>query len=243
MKAILKVFGYILTVLVMAAALIAVVMFVMGIGTGNLSGIIDKVTEGENTILTTMSPVDDATPAPDGSTILEDTQQNGTSSISVGTPSPTPTATPDVTPSPTPVPTPTPEPQPEGMPLGSGTISSDTGKWIDVDAVWNAETIDNSTVKITVVANLRSFGLRTGERREGLVMTVGDDSTTMDVTSISIDSNQEVTTELGSYDFTVKAPAGKITLVPLEVTWKFGGTYSGETLDAVTAKGDISIQR
>ena len=243
MKAILKVFGYILAVLLMAAGLIAVVMFVMGIGTGNLTNIIDKVTEGENTILTTMAPVDDATPAPDGSTILEDTQQNGTSSITVGTPSPTPTPTPDVTPSPTPVPTPTPEPQPEGMPLGSGTIRSDTGKWIDVEAIWNAETIDNETVKVTVVANLCSYSLQIGEKRNGLEITVGDEGTVMDVDALAIDSKQEVTTELGTYDFTIEAPAGKITLVPVEVTWYFGGTYSGETLESVTAKGDISIDR
>jgi len=243
MKAILKVFGYILAVLLMAAGLIGVVMFVMGIGTGGLSDMIDSVSDGENAILTTMTPVDNATPAPDGSTILENTQQNGTSSITVGTPSPSPTPTPDVTPAPTPVPTPTPEPQPEGLPLGGGTVSSNTGKWIDVDAVWNAETIDNETVKITVVANLRSYGLRIGEKRNGLEITVGDDTTSMDVKALAIEGNQEVTTELGTYDFTVKAPAGKITLVPVEVTWHFGGTYSGATLEAVTAKGDISINR
>lgn len=245
MKTILKVFGYIIGILLMAAGLIAVIALVFGFGTGNIStdSIVSELTDTDTTIITSMAPVNSSTPAPDGNTILENTHQNGTSSVTVGTPTPTPTPTPEVTPEPTPVPTPTPEPQAAGTPLGGGTLSSNTGKWIDIDAIWNAEAIDVNTVKVTVVVNLRSYRIQIGEKRNALDITVGDSSTAMDVAALNIETDQEVTTELGTYDFTVEAPLGKITLVPLQANWHYGGTYSGTQLDVITAEGDITINR
>lgn len=247
MKTILKMLGYIVAVLLMAAGLITIIMYIMGIGQGNdpIKDLIDNVTDGDTTILTTMAPVESTTPAPDGNTILENTQQNGTSSVTIGTPTPVPTATPDPTPlpSPTPVPTPSPEPQAIGTPLGGGTFSSNTGKWIDIDAIWNAEAIDTETVKVTVVVNLRSYRIQIGEKRNALEISVGDDSTAMDVQTLNIDTDKEVSTELGTYEFTVDAPLGKITLVPLKANWNYGGIYSGAHLDVITAEGNITINR
>lgn len=249
MKTILKIFGYIIGILLMAAGLVAVVALVFGFGTDMISTdtikdqIIDQDTTIDTAIITTMTPVESATPAPDGNTILESTHQNGTSSVTVGTPTPTPTPTPEVTPEPTPVPTPTPEPQAAGTPLGGGTLSSNTGKWIEIDAIWNAEAIDTNTAKVTVTVNLRSYRIQIGEKRNALDITVGDDGTAMDVPALNIETDQEVTTELGTYDFTVEAPLGKITLVPLKANWHYGGTYSGTQLDVITAEGDITINR
>ena len=249
MKTILKIFGYIIGILLMAAGLVAVVALVFGFGTDMISTdtikdqIIDQDTTIDTAIITTMTPVESATPAPDGNTILENTHQNGTSSVTVGTPTPTPTPTPEVTPEPTPVPTPTPEPQAAGTPLGGGTLSSNTGKWIEIDAIWNAEAIDTNTAKVTVTVNLRSYRIQIGEKRNALDITVGDDGTAMDVPALNIETDQEVTTELGTYDFTVEAPLGKITLVPLKANWHYGGTYSGTQLDVITAEGDITINR
>ena len=190
-----------------------------------------------------MAPVASTTPAPDGNTVLENTQKNGTSSITMGTPSPSPTPTPEVTPAPTPVPTPVVTPEPAGTPLGGGTFSSNTGKWIDIDAIWNAEAVDVENVKVTVVVNLRSYRIQNGEKRNALEIAVGDDVTAMDVAGLNVEVNQETTTELGRYDFTVKAPIGKVSVVPLTVNWKYGGTYSGAHLDVITAEGDMTINR
>ena len=249
MKTILKIFGYIIGILLMAAGLIAVVALVFGFGTNMIfmdtikDQIIDQDTTIDASIITSMTPVESATPAPDGNTLLEDTQQNGTSSLTVGTPTPAPTPTPEVTPAPTPVPTPTPEPQPLGTPLGGGTFSSNTEKWIDVDAIWNAEANDVNTVKITVVVNLRSYRIQIGEKRNALEISVGDETTAMDVQALNIETSSEVTTELATYDFIVNAPIGKATIVPLTVNWKYGGIYSGTQLDVITAEGDIIIDR
>ena len=261
MKTVLKIFGYIIAVLLMAAGLIGIVAYIMGLGSGNdpLKDLLNKVNGGDTAITTTMSPVESTTPAPDGNTVLENTQQNGTSSVTKGTPTPVPTATPsptpvaeteetpapspDVTPEPTPAPTPEAQAQPAGTSLGGGTLSSNTGKWIDVDAVWTAEVVNDAQVKVTVTANLRSYGLYIGAKVNGLEMSVGDEGTAMDTDAIVIETEQEVTTKLGSYDFVVEAPAGKISLIPVKVNWHFGGTYSGKQIDVITAEGNITIER
>jgi hypothetical protein len=67
--------------------------------------------------------------------------------------------------------------------------------------------------------------------------------TAMDVKEIWIESTTEVITELGSYSFVVPAPAGRITLIPMEATWYFGGYYGQKLLESVTAAGDIIIER
>lgn len=237
MKTALKMVGYIVGFLLMAAALIAIVLYIMGFD------------QKDNSIITTLPPVADTTPDAGGNTTLENQQQNGTTSVTVGTPTPfieitpTPTASPTPTPEPTPAPTPTPIPVPAGTPLGNGTFSSETGAWIDIDAVWAAETIDNETIKVTVTANLRSYRIQTGGSRNGLEIKLGDQYTAMDVEGLVIETDQEVSTELGTYSFTCSAPAGQATALDLEVIWHFGGVYSGKQMDNITAGGKISINR
>lgn len=236
MKTALKAVLYIAGFLLMAAGLVAIVMYIMGFG-------------GNNDIITSMPPTADVTPGTDGTTIIDNTQQNGTNSVTIGTPTPyiptpyipTPSPTPETTPTPTAAPTPT--PQAAGIPLGGGTLSSNTGKWIDVDAVWSAETVDNAKVKVTVSANLRSYRLQLGASRNALEIVVGSQVTTMDVEAMTIETDQEVTTELGTYSFTVDAPIGQATTIPVKVNWHFGGVYSGTQLDVITAEGNITIGR
>ena len=237
MKTALKMVGYIVGFLLMAAGLIAIVLYIMGFD------------QKDNSIITTLPPIVDTTPDAGGNTTLENQQQNGTTSVTVGTPTPfieitpTPTAEPTPTPEPTPAPTPTPIPEPAGTPLGSGTFSSETGAWIDVDALWSAETIDSEQIKVTVTANLRSYRIQTAASRNGLEIKLGDQYTAMDLEALVIETEQEVTTELGTYEFTCTAPAGQSTALDLEVIWHFGGVYSGKQMDTVSATGKISINR
>ena len=239
MKTALKMVGYIVGFLLMAAGLIAIVLYIMGFD------------QKDNTIITTMAPIVDVTTDENGNTTLENQQQNGTTSVTVGTPTPfievtpTPEATAEPTPAPTPTPVPTPviTPVPAGIPLGSGKFSSETGAWIDVDALWTAETVDNDKIKVTVIANLRSYSLFTAATRNGLEIKLEDQYTAMDLTALTIDTDQEVTTELGTYSFTCTAPAGQATALDLEVIWHFGGTYSGKQMDTVSAGGMISVIR
>lgn len=158
----------------------------------------------------------------------------------VVTPKPYVPVTPAPTPKPTPKPTPTPKPV---VSLGSGTISSDTGTWINVDAKWSAESVNNNSARIKVVVNLRSYGLHSVAGSKTLSISVGGQSVALNVKALEIDSDTEVTTELGSASFTVSAPAGQTTTIPVEAGWHFGGVYSGVELDVISAAGEIAIKR
>ncbi len=239
MKTILKFFGYLVVSLVMAAGLIAMVLYIMGLGNGNTQG----------NILTTMPPIVSTTPDRDGNTVISDTQQNGTSSVTVGTPTPyiepTPTPDPDATPTPTPTPapTPTPTPVPAATPLGDGSFKTNTGYWLDLEAEWSAESVDNEYANITIVVNLHSYSLYTGDKRNALEITVGEETTAIDVEAIQVHDNVETVTKLGEYTFTVEAPAGKISLIPIQAVWQFGGTYSGRSVANLTVEGNAEISR
>ena len=237
MKKILKALGYLVGILLMTAGLITIVLYMMGM-------ITDK---GESNIVTSMTPVESSTPAPDGTVIQNDTQQNGTNSVTAGTPTPiitpSPTPTAEPSPSPTPTPEPTPTPAPAGIAVGTGSFSSDTGIWIDLVATWDAKTLDNDNVEITVVCDLKSYSLQLGESNKALKITVGDQTATLTVPAINTDTKEEVVNQIGTATFTVNAPNGQITLVPLEATWSFGGVYSGKQLDEITCGGDMQISR
>lgn len=228
---VLKALGYIVGILLMTAILIAIVLYMMGM-------ITDK---GDANIVTSMPPVETATPAPDGTVVINDTQQNGTSSVTAGTP--TPEITPSPTPSPTPTPEPTPTPAPAGLAVGSGSFSSDTGIWIDLVASWDAKTLDNEHVEITVACDLKSYALQLGEANKALKITVGDQTAELTVPAINTEAKEEVINQIGTATFTVSAPHGQITLVPLEATWYFGGVYSGKQLDEISCSGDMQISR
>ena len=229
MKSLLKLVGYIIAFLLMAAGLVSIVLYIMGLGT-NLD---------ELEIITTMSPVEDTPPAPP--------DDPGTTPFIQVTPTPTPyippTATPTPTPVPTPAPTPAPTPYPAGVPIGSGKFSSDTGVWMNIDAEWYAETIDENTAKVIVTVNLRSFRMNAPAARKTLEMKLHDQTYTADVGALVIETDTEVVTQLAKHEFTIYAPVGQNTTVDLSARWHFDGVYSGQQLDEIVAEGFVTLIR
>ena len=51
----------------------------------------------------------------------------------------------------------------------------------------------------------------------------------------------EKITEMGSHTFTVYAPPNQNTILDLQVSWNFDGTYSGRDIDFVEAKGFVTL--
>ena len=172
----------------------------------------------------TMTPTD--TPAPVQPTV---------SMIPVVTPAPTPVITP--------TPAPTPTPQPAGIALGSGQFKSDTGLWINTVASWSAETVSATEAEVTITVDLKSYSLYMGGRNDALIIELGEHRTALDVEALELETKEEVTTKLGSITFTVDAPQGKTTTLPLKTEWLFGGTYSGEEVPSIIAEGDITLKR
>ncbi len=227
MKSALKLVGYIIAFLLMAAGLVAVVLYIMGFDGDKLE------------IITSMPPIVTADPEEMHATPTPTAQPTPSPFIEV-TPSPTPTPTP--TPEPTPSPTPTPDPA--GQPLGSDTLTSDTGVYLNMDAIWSAVTASaENTAEVTVLVNLRSFSLNTPARKGALTIKLNDQEIVMDVDQLVIDTDVETTTALGSHTFTVAAPKGQNTILDLQVSWHFDGTYSGKKIDFVETKGFVTLIR
>lgn len=226
MKSALKLVGYIIAFLLMAAGLVAIVLYIMGLGSDDFE------------IITTMPPVITADPDEMHATPTP-TLEPTPSPFIEETPSPTPSATP--TPAPTPSPSPTPDPA--GIPLGNDTLTSDTGVYLNIDAIWTAVTATEDTAEVTVLVNLRSFSLNTPQRKGALTIKLNEQEVVMDVDQLIIDTDVETTTELGNHTFTVPAPKGQNTILDLQVLWHFDGTYSGKKIDFVESKGFVTLIR
>lgn len=246
MKSTLKALGTIVGFLLAAAALITVVLHIMGISNPNngLGDVIDDV----EAVITTPAPDDNVvTPVPGNTTSAVIPPTAAPTAAPTAKPTAQPTAAPTPTPAPTPAPTPTPQPTPTpipaGLPLGSGSFSSDTGLWINTTSVWSAETLNNSQAKVTVTVNLKHYSLQSASAAKTLHITVNGQSAAYNVAAIDSDSKEEVITELGSHTFTVNAPAGQTTPVNIRTEWIFGGSYSGQQLDSIVSTTDINIVR
>lgn len=231
MKTTLKTLGYIVAFLLAAAGLIAIVLHIMDI---DIPAAADPTTPTLPVVEQTVEPT--ATPAP--------TPTAGMSSVStpyVSNVTPPAAATP--TPTPTPTPAPTPTPQPTGLSLGSGSFKSDTGLWINTTATWSAKTISSTHAEVTVKVALASYSLQLGEGNRALVISLGDQSASATVPALNLETDKEVTTDLGTVTFTVAISEGQTVTLPLSAVWHFGGTYSGQDLPTVTCGGDITLKR
>ncbi len=234
--------------LVAAALLMSLVLSLIGVSDAKDTAAEPSLTPPvEDTVPTTEEPnaTPTITPYIDYTPIVPSRQPVNPTAAPTIAPTPTPTAKPTTAPTPTPTvtPVPTPTPDPAGLALGSGSLRSDTGVPINVVAAWSAETVDNTRAKITVSVSLQSYSLFATSSAKALTITVNGQNYTADVAALQIDSTEEVTTPIGTHSFTVDAPKGSSTTVPVEVTWRFGGSYSGVTLETVTASGEVTLVR
>ena len=165
------------------------------------------------------------------------------------TPKPKPVPTPAPTPAPTPQPTPEPTPLFElpaaitgggayGDVLASGSFSSGYGLGIDLLADWSVTVLSNSEVSVSVTVSVQSSGqLYSGPVPLGV--SAGGQYATL--TAKSVDGAG--THVLGSQSFTVSAPAGQSTSIPIQASWHFGGTYSGNDLPVLECGGTAVAAR
>lgn len=158
---------------------------------------------------------------------------------------PTPTVKPVAqnTPTPTSVPTVTPVPTPAARNLGSGSFRSETGVPINLVCTWSAKTSGSGTAEVTVTAALESYALHVNASANALRFTVGTNSASVNMPTISTDTTEPILTDLGSMQFTVNIADGNTVTLPITVEWLFGGVYSDVALDVVTAATQITLSR
>jgi len=156
--------------------------------------------------------------------------------------SPMPTVTPTETPTPTPTPTPTTTPTkvPQAVNL-SGTISSETGSYLDVIIEWSAVQKEGSSdVEITATAYLSYYKLFVGER-ENVTVSINDNTMTFTTPAIQESGSGKHTYKIGTNTATLKRGATETLNVILDAQWKFNGTYSGQKLDMIIANDTIVV--
>lgn len=130
--------------------------------------------------------------------------------------------------------------QPAGTVLGSGSFSSSTGTSLNLIADWTAAAQRSGTALITVNVSITSGSLQTGAVPGSISVSVGNNSASLNAPAVSYSGSGMISTACGSCSFTVPLSGGGFT-GPLNVSWRFGGTYSGVSLNTVSCGGTVSF--
>ena len=148
------------------------------------------------------------------------------------------------TPQPTPAPTPTPQPTPVpvyGETLGSGSFSSQTGLGVDLVIDWSVVTLNANEVSVSVKVSTLSHALHSAPVPLGL--NVGGQFVTLTANGVDYDGNDLAYSTLGSQTFTVTAPSGQTTSIPVQASWHFDGSYGGNEVPVIECGGYINVTR
>ena len=172
-------------------------------------------------------------------------------------PSPTPVPTPAPTPAPTPVPIPEPTPEPlfdlpeitadpdyYGSTFPPGSFSSAYNLGIDLVADYTVTALNADEVNVAVTVYVQSGMLYSGQSGDVMLdISAGGKYATIPAAVVSYDGASIQRHLLGSQTFTVSAPVGTTTAVPVQAVWHFQGIYSGNSLPQLECGGTISVSR
>ncbi|MBR1658743.1 MAG: hypothetical protein IJ705_00295 [Oscillospiraceae bacterium] len=112
----------------------------------------------------------------------------------------------------------------------SGSFSSDTGTYLNMLVEWRVYTDDAGAAKLDVTLSATHYSLRIDEQMGGLELNVNGQVYTAATPAIRYDGKGFVTTPM--HTFTVDAPVGAMRI---SATWHYLGSYSGKTLNDITA--------
>lgn len=156
---------------------------------------------------------------------------------------PLPTVEPTPTPTPEPTPEPTPTPAPVGTQLGMGSFNSVSPvPGLNIVADWEAVTMDDNTVAVTVTVSTNSYSLHLSPARS-LNIALGEQYITLDVPALTYDGTTLAKNELAGTTFNVSLPVGTSNTYTLAVEWHFGGAYMNTPIDVLECGGEISLVR
>ena len=216
--------------LVLFLLVIALIIYILTSGSGK-----ERELYNPNPVIATAMPVITVTPSP---TPVVPTPVPTVVPTPVPTFSPTPyqpAATPYIAPTPA-VPTPdiflhdTPAPYTTQSPFSIftvpatvGTFTSDSGARLNIHADWSLVPLGN-TAEITVIVYADHYSIQ-HHSYQSLFITLGENTQALYANEIISASNELQHTELGRATFTIPYTAGEIRSWPLDVKWRFNGTY------------------
>lgn len=147
------------------------------------------------------------------------------------TPAPTPEPTPD--PTDTPAPTATPS---YGTVIAEGRFSSDTGTSMNMNVNWVAYDDGSGNAVIALTGTVTSYSLQLANLYDAATLEMAGYSVTCNTRSIYLVDGVGQTTSPLFYT-TLTVPLG--ICADMTAVWRYGGSYSGVSLDTVTATGYI----
>ena len=176
------------------------------------------------------------------------TQAPAASPAPTAAPAATPEPTAAPTPEPTPAPTPTPAPEVYGTALGSGSFTSDTGTYLNIEADWTAVTADSGHVELTVTVYATHYALNCTSY-PSLYITVNGETKQLQSPEIDYSGSALSKTELNHATFSIAVASGQSITLPMEVRWNFNGIYGVDEngnpneLPTITASETFTLVR
>ena len=244
--------------LVLFLLVIALIIYIMTSGGGTQRELYDP-----NPVVSTAPPIASPTPVP---TPVPLPATPAPTPVPTFSPTPyQPAATPYAVPTPTPytyaVPTPDiflPDapvsyaPYAEATPFSvftapsmSGSFASDSGARLNIHADWIVIP-SGSTAEISVIVYADHYSIQ-HHSYQSLFVTLGENTQAIFANEIYSDSNELQHTELGRASFTIPYTAGQLQSWPLDVKWRFNGTYGKDAngnpihLDTIECGGILTI--
>lgn len=121
----------------------------------------------------------------------------------------------------------------DGTVTGSGSFTSSTGASLDVQVNWQTFKDSNGNRKVCLDISLNCCNLYVGDRNNGLTITLGDTTKTLDTDAIDY-TGSSTNILIGSIVMDMPESATNCS-----VTWAFRGSYNQTKIDNITATGSI----
>lgn len=109
------------------------------------------------------------------------------------------------------------------VPSTSGTFTSDSGARLNIHADWSA-VVSGNTAQVTVVVYADHYSIQ-HRSYQSLFIQLGDETRALYANEIISESNEPQHTELGRTTFTIPYVQGEMRSWPLNIQWRFNGTY------------------
>ena len=117
-----------------------------------------------------------------------------------------------------------------------GSFESNTGVSLNLRVDWNLVTNGDGTRTLNLIATLLSCTLEAASYADDLCFKVGNDTFYVTSKGVSVNSPSMVETYLGSCSASIDSVG-----VPVTVSWRFNGSYSGQQIDYVTATQTLTF--
>lgn len=117
-----------------------------------------------------------------------------------------------------------------------GSFESNTGVALNLRVDWNVADNGDGSRTLNLKATLLSCTLEAASYADDLCFKVGNDTFYVTSKGVSVNSPSMVETELGSCSATVDSVG-----VPVTVSWRFNGSYSGQQIEYVTATQTLTF--